>query len=137
MNAEFATYGIHRNGLIARINHTQLDYHRWTVTDGKFNGIREKVLKCYYPKWITDNDNVLVKFVHDHQTVPLSWVVPTKKWTLPEFLWQFRKSMKKFSKHATHSHIVLVYSHHTSGSAGYRAGSLVTKRARNILQNLN
>ena len=26
-----------------------------------------------------NNDNVLVKFVHSHQTVPLSWVVPTKK----------------------------------------------------------
>ena len=79
MNAEFASYGIHRNGLIARVNHTQLDYYRWTVTDGTFNGIREKLLKSYYPKWITDTDNILVKLEHSRETVPLSWVVPTTK----------------------------------------------------------
>ena len=80
MNAEFATsYGIHRNGLIARVNNSQLDYYRWTVTDGTFNGIQEKVLKSYYPKWITDSDNVLVKLEHSREMIPLSWVVPTKK----------------------------------------------------------
>ena len=79
MNNEFATYGIHRNGLIAQVNHTQLDYYRWTVADGIFNGVKQKTLKSYYPKWITDTDNILVKLEHNRETVPLSWVVPTRK----------------------------------------------------------
>ena len=79
MNEEFATHGIHRNSLVALVNRTQLDYYRWTVHDSTFSGIKEKVLKKYYPKWITDNDNILVKLEHSRETVPLSWVVPTKK----------------------------------------------------------
>ena len=50
MNKEFGTYSIDRNGLVAVYNHTQLDYFRWNVMDGMFNGIQQKVLEVYYPK---------------------------------------------------------------------------------------
>lgn len=78
MNLEFSTYGIHRNALVARINHSQLDYYRWSVSNTTFDGVHQKVLKLYYPKWITDTDNIFMKLEHSRETVPLSWVVPTK-----------------------------------------------------------
>lgn len=96
MNAEFANYGIHRNGLVAQVNRTQLDYYRWTVTDGTFNGVQEKVLKSYYPKWITDTDNIFVKLEHSRETVPLSWVVPTKKIDFAGVPVAIPKEYKKF-----------------------------------------
>ena len=65
--------------LVARVNHTQLDYYRWTVMDGMFNSVKQKTLKSYYPKWITDTDSIFVKLEHNRETVPLSWVVPTRK----------------------------------------------------------
>lgn len=79
MNEEFASYGIHRNALVALVNGTQLDYVRWTTSDGEYNGHKEKVLNKYYPEWILNDENVFVRFSRHRELLPLSWVVPTTK----------------------------------------------------------
>ena len=79
MNDEFASYGIHRNALVATANGTQLDYSRWTKEKGVFDGREQTLLVKYYPDWILEEENVLVRFQRLKENLPISWVIPPTK----------------------------------------------------------
>lgn len=56
-----------------------IDYMRWEIKEGKFDGKDDILLYKYYPESVLKNENIIVLHHMKLETFPLSWVKPTMR----------------------------------------------------------
>lgn len=73
------THGINSNGLQANYEGVSIDYMRWKLSNGTFEGKYQTLLNKYYPRSVWDNQLYIVQYQHKVDRFPLSWLLPTRK----------------------------------------------------------